>query len=86
MEAPRKVAGATLETCLAEARAGTSQPVYLFDGDAFLSLRSARELAALASDLAGRGFPVETLDIERHVPALVRIRLTTSGDREVTAG
>ena len=39
--APR-AAGATLETCLADARAGKPQPVYLFDGDAFLALRAAR--------------------------------------------
>ena len=38
-------AGATLEGCFAEARAGRPASVYLFDGDAFLALRAARELA-----------------------------------------
>lgn len=38
-------AGVTLEDCLAEAAAGKPAPVYLFDGDAFLALRAAREVA-----------------------------------------
>jgi len=39
--------GATLAACLAEARAGTPAPVYLLDGDAFLTGRAARELCLL---------------------------------------
>jgi DNA polymerase-3 subunit delta len=38
--------GATLAQCLEEARAGTPAPVYLFDGDAFLSGRAAEQLAS----------------------------------------
>ena len=38
-------AGASLEDCLAEAAEGRPAAVYLFDGDAFLALRAARELA-----------------------------------------
>jgi DNA polymerase-3 subunit delta len=38
-------AGASLEECLAEAAEGRPAPVYLFDGDAFLALRAAREVA-----------------------------------------
>jgi DNA polymerase-3 subunit delta len=43
--APPTASGATLEDCLAEAREGRPVPVYLFDGDPFLALRAARELA-----------------------------------------
>jgi DNA polymerase-3 subunit delta len=43
--APAAPAGATLEDCFAEAEAGRAASVYLFDGDAFLALRAARELA-----------------------------------------
>jgi DNA polymerase-3 subunit delta len=42
---PPAPAGASLEDCLAEASDGRPAPVYLFDGDAFLALRAARELA-----------------------------------------
>jgi DNA polymerase III subunit delta len=41
--APAERAG--LKECLAEARAGKPRPVYLFEGDPFLSGRAARELA-----------------------------------------
>jgi DNA polymerase-3 subunit delta len=44
---PPAATGAALEDCFAEARAGKPAPVYLFDGDAFLALRAARELAHL---------------------------------------
>ena len=55
-----KAAGATLETCLAEARAGKPQPVYLLDGDALSELVAPLDLGwkaraqaetALISDL-----------------------------------
>jgi DNA polymerase-3 subunit delta len=42
---PPAATGAALEDCFAEARAGRPASVYLFDGDAFLALRAARELA-----------------------------------------
>lgn len=48
----------------------------VIDPDAFLDEENAGPTRA----------EIETLDIERHVPALVRIRLTASGDQEVAAG
>ncbi|ACL65980.1 DNA polymerase III delta [Anaeromyxobacter dehalogenans 2CP-1] len=74
----RAVAGATLETCLEEARAGRAQPVYLFDGDAFLSLRAARELAGALVPEAQRALNLVELDAAAS-PAEVAAELATGG-------
>jgi DNA polymerase-3 subunit delta len=58
----RRADGPTLEGCLAEARAGTPAPVYLFDGDAFLSGRAARELAAALVPAEQRSLNLVELD------------------------
>ncbi|HET7826432.1 MAG TPA: DNA polymerase III subunit delta [Anaeromyxobacter sp.] len=71
-------AGATLETCLAEARAGKPQPVYLFDGDAFLALRAARELAAVLVPEAQRSLNLVELDAASS-PAEVAAEVATGG-------
>jgi DNA polymerase-3 subunit delta len=73
-----KAAGATLETCLAEARAGKARPVYLFDGDAFLSLRAARELAATLVPEAQRALNLVELDAAAS-PAEVAAEVATGG-------
>ncbi len=81
MAAPRgspRAAGATLETCLAEARAGKAQPVYLLDGDAFLAQRAARELAAALVPEAQRALNVVELDAAAS-PAEVAAELATGG-------
>jgi DNA polymerase-3 subunit delta len=81
MAAPRgggKAAGATLETCLADARAGKPQPVYLFDGDAFLALRAARELAAALVPEAQRALNLVELDAAVS-PAEVASEVATGG-------
>ncbi|GAO03429.1 DNA polymerase III subunit delta [Anaeromyxobacter sp. PSR-1] len=74
----RAAAGATLETCLEEARAGRPQPVYLFDGDAFLSLRAARELAGALVPEAQRALNLVELDAAAS-PAEVAAELATGG-------
>jgi DNA polymerase-3 subunit delta len=71
-------AGATLETCLAEARAGKPQPVYLFDGDAFLALRAARDLAAALVPEAQRSLNLVELDAATS-PAEVAAEVATGG-------
>lgn len=71
-------AGATLDRCLAEAKAGTPQPVYLFDGDAFLALRAARELAALLVPEAQRALNLVELDAAAS-PAEVAAEIATGG-------
>jgi DNA polymerase-3 subunit delta len=71
-------AGATLETCLAEARAGKPQPVYLLDGDAFLALRAARELAAVLVPEAQRALNLVELDAASS-PAEVAAEVATGG-------
>jgi DNA polymerase III subunit delta len=73
-----RAGAATLETCLAEAREGKPQPVYLFDGDAFLSLRSARELAALLVPEAQRALNLVELDAAAS-PAEVAAEIATGG-------
>jgi DNA polymerase-3 subunit delta len=81
MAAPRgggRAAGVTLETCLAEARAGTPRPVYLLDGDAFLSLRAARALAAELVPEAQRALNLVELDAAAS-PAEVAAELATGG-------
>jgi DNA polymerase-3 subunit delta len=70
--------GATLAACLAEARAGTPAPVYLFDGDAFLTGRAARELTALLVPEAERDLNVVELDAAAS-PAEVAAELATRG-------
>jgi DNA polymerase III subunit delta len=74
----RAAAGATLETCLADAAAGTPQPVYLFDGDAFLALRAARALAAALVPEAQRALNLVELDAAAS-PAEVAAELATGG-------
>jgi DNA polymerase III subunit delta len=74
----RAAAGATLEACLADARAGKPQPVYLFDGDAFLSLRAARELAKVLVPEASRALNLVELDAAAS-PAEVAAELATGG-------
>ncbi len=79
MAGPRgKAGGATLETCLAEARAGKAQPVYLFDGDAFLALRAARELAFALVPEAQRALNLVELDAATS-PAEVAAEVATGG-------
>jgi len=80
MAAPRgaKAAGATLETCLAEARAGKAQPVYLFDGDAFLALRAARALAFALVPEAQRALNLVELDAAAS-PGEVAAEVATGG-------
>jgi len=73
-----KAAGATLQTCLAEAKAGKPQPVYLFDGDAFLSLRAARELAGVLVPEAQRALNLVELDAAAS-PAEVAAEVATGG-------
>jgi DNA polymerase-3 subunit delta len=53
---------ATLEGCLAEIRAGTPAPVYLLDGDPFLSLRGARQLVEALVPEAARSLNLVELD------------------------
>ncbi len=69
---------ATLATCLAEARAGTPQPVYLLDGDAFLALRAARELVAALVPEAQRSLNVAELDAAAS-PAEVAAEIAIGG-------
>lgn len=69
---------ATLETCLAEVRAGSPQPVYLLDGDAFLALRAARELAAALVPEDQRALNVVELDAAAS-PAEVAAEVATGG-------
>ena len=71
-------AGATLASCLAEARAGGPQPVYLFDGDAFLALQAARELAAAVVPEASRALNLVELDAAAS-PAEVAAEVLTGG-------
>ena len=74
----RSGASGTLETCLAEAKAGRPRPVYLFDGDAFLALRAARELAALLVPEAQRTLNQVELDAAAS-PAEVAAEVATGG-------
>jgi len=79
MASPRtRAGGATLASCLAEARAGQARPVYLFDGDAFLSGRAARELAQALVPEAQRSLNLVELDAAAS-PAEVSAELSTFG-------
>jgi len=80
MAGPRapRAAAATLGTCLADAKAGSPQPVYLFDGDAFLALRAARELAFALVPEAQR--PLNLVELDAAVsPAEVAAEIATGG-------
>ncbi|MGC3998748.1 MAG: DNA polymerase III subunit delta [Anaeromyxobacter sp.] len=71
-------AGATLDTCLADVQAGSPQPVYLFDGDAFLALRAARALAHAMVPEAARALNLVELDAAA-TPAEVAAEVATGG-------
>jgi DNA polymerase-3 subunit delta len=87
---PRRVAGEggrggarrsdapTLAACLAEARAGRPAPVYLLDGDPYLSGRAARELAAALVPEERRALNLVELDAAAS-PAEVAQELATGG-------
>src|SRR5512146_1226037 len=75
---PKKADGATLETCLDEARAGKPAPVYVFDGDAFLSQRAAQELTVALVAEPERALNVVELD-PASSPADVAAELRTRG-------
>ena len=68
----------TLAGCLAEARAGRPAPVYLFDGDAFLALRAARELAAALVPESSRALNLVELDAAAS-PGEVAEEIATGG-------
>jgi DNA polymerase-3 subunit delta len=74
----RKADGATLERCLDDARAGAPAAVYLFHGDAFLSGRAARGLAAALVPEQQRALNVVELDPAAS-PADVAAELLTRG-------
>ncbi len=76
--APSRAAGATLDTCLADVKAGKPRPVYLFDGDAFLSLRAGRELAFALVPEAQRALNLVELDAAAS-PAEVAAEVATGG-------
>ncbi|MFO0580720.1 MAG: DNA polymerase III subunit delta [Anaeromyxobacter sp.] len=78
--APRapKAAGATLEACLEDVKAGAPSSVYLLDGDAFLSLRAARELVAALVPEAQRALNVVEADAATS-PAEIAAELATGG-------
>jgi DNA polymerase-3 subunit delta len=67
-----------VEGCLAEARAGKPAPVYLLDGDPFLSLRAAREIAFALVPEAQRALNLVELDAAAS-PAEVAAELATGG-------
>lgn len=71
-------AAATLETCLSDARSGKPRPVYLFDGDAFLALRAARELARAIVPEGSRALNLVELDAAAS-PVEVAAELATGG-------
>jgi DNA polymerase-3 subunit delta len=76
---PRKAEAAiTLEACLAEARAGQAAPVYLLDGDAFLSGRAAKELVAALVPEERRALNLAELDPAAS-PGEVAQELATGG-------
>jgi DNA polymerase-3 subunit delta len=74
----RKADGATLESCLEEARGGRLAPVYLFDGDAYLAGRAARELTGALVPEAQRDLNVVELDAAVS-PSDVAAELATRG-------
>ncbi len=71
-------AAATLDACLAEARAGSPRPVYLLDGDAYLALRAAREIAAVLVPEGQRALNLVELDAAAS-PAEVAAEVATGG-------
>ena len=75
---PRKSDAATLETCLAEVAAGRPAPVYLLDGDAFLSGRAARQLAEALVPESQRSLNLAELDPAAS-PAELAAELSTTG-------
>ena len=75
---PRKSDAPTVEWCLAEIRAGRPAPVHLLDGDPFLTLRAARQLAEALVPEARRSLNVVELDAAAS-PAEVAAELSTSG-------
>ncbi|HVO18348.1 MAG TPA: DNA polymerase III subunit delta [Anaeromyxobacter sp.] len=74
----RAAADATVEECLAEAEAGRPRPVYLFDGDAFLSLRAARAVAHALVPEGARALNLVELDAAT-APDEVAAELATPG-------
>jgi DNA polymerase-3 subunit delta len=75
--APRGDA-ASLELCLADARAGTARPVYLFDGDPFLAGRAVRELVLALVPEDRRALNLVELDAAAS-PGEVAAELATGG-------
>ncbi len=71
-------AAGELEACLAEARAGRPGAVYLLDGDAYLSLRAARELCHALVPEAQRALNLVELDAAAS-PAEVAAEVETRG-------
>ncbi|HEX7622548.1 MAG TPA: DNA polymerase III subunit delta [Anaeromyxobacteraceae bacterium] len=76
--AARKAGVATLALCLEEARAGAPAPVYLLDGDAFLTGRAARELAEALVPAGERDLNLVELD-GAVSPAEVAAEVATRG-------
>ncbi|MFL5272998.1 MAG: hypothetical protein ACJ79E_13135 [Anaeromyxobacteraceae bacterium] len=68
----------TLALCLEEARAGSPVPVYLLDGDAFLTGRGARELAEALVPAGERDLMLVELDGAAS-PAEVAAEIATRG-------
>ncbi len=66
------------ESCLAEVRSGEPAPVYLLEGDPFLCLRAARELAAALVREGQRALNLVELDAAAS-PAEVASELATGG-------
>ena len=67
-----------LSALLAEARAGTPRPVYLFEGDAFLAGRAARELSLILVPEGQRDLNLVELDAATS-PGEVAAELLTRG-------
>ncbi len=74
----RRSDATTVTGCLADARAGKLAPVYLFDGDPFMSLRAARELAHALVAEAQRSLNLVELDAAAS-PAEVAAEAATGG-------
>lgn len=75
---PPRAGLATLEEALAEVRGGRPAPVYLLDGDPFLTLRAGRELAEALVPEAQRTLNVVEMDAAA-TPAEVARELATGG-------
>ena len=75
---PRGAPAPSLEGALAEVRAGRAASVYLFDGDAFLSMRAARSIAEALVPEARRALNLVELDAACS-PAEVASELATGG-------